>query len=312
MEDEERRKARAAEEAAQRGQAEEEIAFKRATARTAESDAKQADIDAQKAIADKPRLEAAVKDSGDLLERAKNNLQGLEGNLAEAKANGFAGQAVPAIRVGMDKGELDRRNMIIAADEALKFAQGQVDRQKAVIEDQEKRHSQLTIEEAQNEGAIERLTRRAIEMGRLADETKRAADEEERLQAIRDRSQSNIDAKADETALVRRRNALQEKINSGTATPDEQSEYSGATDTGVSHRIADTQRRITDIQNNIRLEGGRASAQEVAALVKLNDYLVGLLENVHGVTNRNESDIQSLMSRVQSLEDHGHIDRMGR
>ncbi|HEX3716993.1 MAG TPA: hypothetical protein VH595_03420 [Verrucomicrobiae bacterium] len=308
MQDQERRRARATEEQAAHNQAAEEIALKRATAHTAQSESGKADAEAKQALADKPRLESAINDSKGLLDQAKKDMEGLKGALAEAKANPAAKMNL-ADYSGDDEASQAMYVRIAKAQDDLNFAQRQVTRQEAVIAAQDKHHSDLTIEQAQNDAAIARLTMRAEKMKELADETARAADEQERLESTREHGQSNVDTMNDETARVTRRNALQQRINAGTATPDEQAEYRGATESGVSHAVNDTASRISAIENNIRFEGGHASAQEVREIVLLNDRLLGLLESVHGDTARQGDSIGNLLTRVQNLEARQNHDR---
>jgi hypothetical protein len=250
--------------------------------------------------------EASLADAKGILKGATDAKAQVEQALREAKNNPRANLPPIEIHQGDPQTAMLMQENVgrQKAHEELEFSQHQVDQNASVIAAQEKKISELTIESTKNDAAIQRLSQRAEKMRELADETRRAADEQERLQSLHETSQTNIDAVTDETTRVKRRNYLQERANSGQLTRDESAEHAGAVAGSVGGAIRETQSQITSIQNNIRLEGGAASADEVAALVQLNDYLVGLLENIHGVTKSQQSNITGLMRRVESLEGH--------
>jgi hypothetical protein len=118
-----------------------------------------------------------------------------------------------------------------------------------------------------------------------------------------------IDDLQDETARVNRRNYLQEKANKNQLTHAEAQEYSGMNVAGVSAAATKTERAIHDIENNIRFQGGHASAAQLNKLLDLNDYMIGLLENIHGTDTHQTNRIDALEQKVNALIQNNAVNR---
>ncbi|HEV7927140.1 MAG TPA: hypothetical protein VGR14_17430, partial [Verrucomicrobiae bacterium] len=316
-----RRQARAQQQQTEHEQGAATIAAKRGAAGEyqAESDANKSAAD--QAMRDKVARDAALADANTMLSNAKRDMPALQQALADARTNPALNSNLPSEALAQADptgAAATQRARVLEAQRAYQRADEAVKREKAVMDAQQETISRLTTEANLHDKDIEGLTQKAEHYKELAEQMRHAADEAERLQRATESGQAGLNATQDETARVRRMNALRAKHNAGTLTREEAVEYAGETavptrdpfsrnpNNAQGHMqdlISSYQHRIADIQTNVRFrEGGHASPDEVAKLVELTDFLIGLMANQGAQQGRFQDQIEQLISRANNLE----------
>jgi hypothetical protein len=287
----------------------EETESKRHAANTYDASSVEATRKADAAASEKIRLDALNEAMPGLLKTAHEDLASFQGQANEARAKAEASGPRPSAEL-LDQAH---NHMALAfaqpiVDREAKYAEAErlqkmVEGQKGVVANQEAKAAQYKREAEDADRLVKRLEAEAISHKNIAEALRAEVQQREALANIQDRAFQTSESDRHETSIIQRRNTLQEHINRGQATPDEQAEWQGANARGGEGSVAaEARRKIDEITRNVRMEGGHASAQEVAELKQLNDMLVGALENVYGTTTRTDGIVQALMSRVSNLE----------